>query len=351
MSKQSHIFIVDDVNDNIQVAMSILKEDGYAFSFANNGEEAIQLVTQNSSRIDLILLDIMMPGIDGFEVCRHIKNNPISKDIPIIFLTAKVDVDSIAKGFSIGAIDYIIKPFHANELLARVRTHIQLYKAQKLLQEHNISLETKLKYSQKRLLSELESNQKEMILMLTELMEYTSDETGKHIKRVAEISALLAEYHPSLSEEDVWVIYHASPMHDVGKMTVPHEILHKKGKYSAAEFDVMKTHTSNAYKLLCCSERKLMKAAAIIAHEHHEKWNGEGYPQNKKGEDIHIYGRIVALADVFDALTHKRCYKDAWPLDDVVQYIKERRGKQFDPVLVDIFIEHLDEFSDILKMS
>jgi len=349
MSNQSHIFIVDDINDNIQVAMNILKEDGYTFSFANSGHEALELLSKYTSNIDLILLDIMMPGIDGFEVCQKIKANPLLKDIPVIFLTAKSDVDAIADGFSYGAIDYIIKPFHANELLARVRTHIQLFHAKKLLQENNLSLETKLKYSQKRLMSELENNQKEMIFMLTELMEFTSDETGKHIKRVAEFSALLAEYHPSLTEEDVWIIYHASPMHDVGKMTVPHEILHKKGKYTEEEFNLMKAHTSNAYKLLCCSDRKLMKASAIIAHEHHEKWNGGGYPQNLKGEDIHIYGRIVALADVFDALSHKRCYKEAWELDDVIDYIKERKGTQFDPILVDIFIEHTDDFIAILQ--
>jgi putative two-component system response regulator len=178
------------------------------------------------------------------------------------------------------------------------------------LQQHNIVLATKVRDEHKRLLTELENNQKELIYMLTELMEATSDETGKHIRRVAEFSSLLAYFHPSLSEEDAGILLYASPMHDIGKITIPHEVLHKPGRYNEAEFKVMQAHTTNAYNLLCCSERNLFKAAVIIAHEHHEKWNGTGYPRQPEGADIHIYGRIVALADVFDALTHTWCYKN-----------------------------------------
>jgi putative two-component system response regulator len=190
-----------------------------------------------------------------------------------------------------------------------------------------------------------------MIWMLTELMESTSDETGKHIRRVAEICSLLAHYHPGLNEEDSDTLFHASPMHDIGKMTIPIEILHKRGRYTEAEFDVMKNHTSNAFKLLSGSGRKLLKAAAIIAHEHHEKWNGEGYPRQLKANDIHIYGRIVALADVFDALMHKRCYKEAWDIADVIDYLKEQRAIQFDPELVDIVLENMDEFKKIVSIT
>jgi putative two-component system response regulator len=339
------------VVDNIQIAMNILKEDGYSFSFATQGAEALALINQVSVQFDLILLDIMMPGIDGFGVCQMLKNDPQTQDIPIIFLTAKIDIDSISKGFTLGAVDYITKPFHAEELLARVRTHLQLYQAKKLLQAHNIALETKVKYEHRRLLTELEDSQKQMLWMLAELMEATSDETGKHIHRVSEISSLLAQYHPSLGDEDVDLLFHASAMHDIGKMTVPHEILHKPGKYTEEEFVAMKAHTTNAYNLLKGSQRKLIQAAAIIAHEHHEKWDGKGYPRKLKGEDIHIYGRIVALADVFDALTHTRCYKEAWSMDKVIDYITDHRGTQFDPQLVDIFIEHLDEFKQISQLK
>jgi putative two-component system response regulator len=351
MLNNTHILIIDDVVDNIKVAMNILKEEHKDLSFATNGMEALELLEAKPTTFDLILLDIMMPGIDGFKVCQNIKQNLRIQDIPIIFLTAKVDVDSIDKGFSLGAVDYISKPFQATELLARVRTHIQLYQSKKMLEIHNISLEAKIHYQHKRLLSELEDNQKEMIWMLTELMEATSDETGKHIRRVAEICSLLAHIHPSLTAEDADTLFHASPMHDIGKMTIPQKILHKPGRYTEEEFEVMKNHTSNAYKLLCGSKRRLIKAAAVIAHEHHEKWNGEGYPRQLKGNDIHIYGRIVALADVFDALSHKRCYKEAWAMDDVIDYIKKQRGAQFDPELVDIILENINEFKDIAKIA
>ena len=294
MTCKTHILIIDDIVDNIQVAMNILEEDAYNLSFATHGEEALSLITQASKQFDLILLDIMMPGLDGFDVCRRIKENPQYKDIPIIFLTAKTDVDSIAQGFGLGAVDYISKPFKAEELLARVKTHTQLHRAKRLLQEHNIALETKIKFIHKRLLTELEHSQHDMIQVLSSLMESASDETGKHINRVAKFSALLAQYHPYMNEEDAEILYHASPMHDIGKMTIAHEILHKPGRYTEEEFNTMKAHTSNAYELLCGSDRKLLKAAAIIAHEHHEKWNGSGYPRQLKETDIHIYGRIVA---------------------------------------------------------
>lgn len=351
MIKNSRILIVDDVVDNIRVAMNILKEDNYDFSFAGNGSDALRLINDDPDGFDLILLDIMMPQMDGFEVCTQLKSNPKIQDIPVIFLTAKVDIDSISKGFALGGLDYITKPFHSSELLARVKTHIDLHRAKTLLKQNNIALETKVKYEQIRLLTELEDSQKEIIHVLTELMEATSDETGKHIKRVSESSALLAKYHPSLSETDRQTLYHAAPMHDIGKMTIPSEILHKPGSYTEDEFTIMKQHTSNAYALLNRSNRRLMKAASIIAHEHHEYWDGSGYPRGLHGSEIHIYGRVVALADVFDALTHSRRYKHAWEIDKVVDYIKDRRETQFDPELVDIFMTHLDEFIAIAQIK
>ena len=349
MINSSRILIVDDVVDNIRVAMNILKEDGYEFSFAHSGAETLRLISDDPYAFDLILLDVMMPGVNGFEVCQKLKENNDTQDIPIIFLTARTDIDAITKGFELGGVDYVIKPFHANELLARVKTHLELSQAKCLLKKHNLFLKSKIKLERQRLLSELEDSQKEMIFILAELMEATSDETGKHIKRIAESSALMAKYHPSLNEDDINALYHASPMHDIGKMTVPVEILHKPGRYTEEEFSIMKTHTTNAYELLSRSGRKLIKAAAIIAHEHHEKWNGTGYPRGLKGQEIHLYGRIVALVDVFDALTHKRQYKEAWAIGDAVNYIIDHRETQFDPELVDIFQAHLDEFIAIAK--
>ncbi len=347
MSKNT-ILIVDDVVDNIQVAMSILKEDDYEFSFALSGEEALKLLKERE--FDLVLLDIMMPGINGFDVCRSIKNDPRLSDTPVVFLTAKVDIDSITEAFELGGVDYITKPFHAAELLVRVKTHIQLSQAKKILKQNNISLQTKVDLERHRVLTELEDSQKEMIFILSELVESISDETGKHIRRVSEYSRLLAHYHPSLSEEDAELIFHATPMHDIGKIAIPEKILHKNGPLTEEEFVIMKTHTSIAHSYLGSAKRKIMKAADIIAYQHHEKWNGKGYPQGLKEEEIHIYGRIVALADVFDALTHKRVYKDAWSSDKAVEYIKEHKGTQFDPLLVELFEANIDEFLSISKL-
>lgn len=341
------ILIVDDISENIQVAMNILKEENYTFSFATDGEEALSLVSNES--FDLILLDIMMPKLNGYEVCKQLKSIPSSCDIPVIFLTAKNDVDAITKGFEVGGIDYIAKPFHACELLARTKTHLELSNSKRLLTQKNIELALKVEVQGARLLAEVEENQREMIYVLMEVMESTSDETGKHIKRVAESSRLLAHYTDFLSEEDEAIIFHAAPMHDIGKIAIPKEILSKPGKLTPAEFEVMKTHAEKGKEFLKNSKRKLLTAASIIAHEHHEKWDGTGYPRGLKGNEIHIFGRIVALADVFDALTHKRQYKQAWEIQEAVEYIKSLSGIQFDPMLVDIFIKNLPEFINIME--
>lgn len=346
MNHNSHVLIVDDVADNIQVAMSTLKENNYEFSFATNGKEALNLINDEPTKFDLILLDIMMPEIDGYEVCRQIKAMPAANQVPIIFLTAKVDIDSVSKGFGLGAVDYITKPFHSEELLARVKNHLDLYRAKKLLQEHNLSLESKIRFSKQRLLTELEQSQQDMIYILNELVEAVSDETGKHIRRISKMAALMASYHPALGAEDVELIAHAAPMHDIGKMMIPQSILHKPGALTKDEFEIMKTHTTAGYDLLKGSKRRIIQYAATIAHEHHEQWGGDGYPRGISGNDIHIYARIVSITDVFDALTHKRCYKDAFSIDESVEYIKSKRGTQFDPELVDLFMEHLDEIVD-----
>ena len=341
-----HILIVDDMMDNIQIAMNILKEEHYDFSYATSGEEALELL--RNSHFDLVLLDIMMPGIDGYTVCEELQKNTLLKNIPIIFLTAKNDIDSISKGFEVGGVDYIIKPFHPEELIARVRTHLELYRAKVTLQYHNLSLKTKIEEKEIRLAREIEEGQKEMIFTLTELMEYTSDETGKHIRRIAHLAKLLAHHHPNLTKVDEKIIYLASPMHDIGKIMIPQKLLHKKGKLTENEFETIKEHTTKAHTLLQYSSRQLIKAASIIAYEHHEKWDGSGYPRGLKGEEIHIYGRIVALVDVFDALTHERSYKAAWDVDKAVKYIYDQSGSHFDPQLVEIFRTHIDEFKAII---
>jgi putative two-component system response regulator len=342
-----HILIVDDVSENIQVAMNILKEESYTFSFASDGQEALNLIS--SEDFDLILLDIMMPKINGYDVCSAIKKIDHAKETPVIFLTAKTDADSVAKGFEVGGVDYIIKPFHANELLARVKTHIELSESKKQLKKHAVEVENKATLQAVRLALEIEENQCEMIYILMEVMESTSDETGQHIRRVAETSKLLAQKTAYLSEEEVNIIFLASPMHDIGKIAIPKEILHKPGKLTDEEMTIMRTHAEKGAELLKNSKRRLTASASIIAHQHHEKWDGSGYPRGLKGEAIHIFGRIVALADVFDALTHKRQYKDAWSINDAIDYIKENSGSHFDPSLVNILVDNLPEFLEIIK--
>jgi len=348
MNLNFNVLIVDDVLDNIQVALNMLKEENYEFSFATSGEMALDLLKKN--RFDIVLLDVMMPGMDGFEVCTRIKQMPIYEDVPVMFLTAKTDIDAVTKGFEVGGVDYIVKPFHVNELISRVSTHLELYRSKLVLKQHNLNLHVKVKQEKERLLTELEENQQEMIHLLTEMMESSSDETGKHVKRVAEIARLLAHYHESISEEDANTIYFATPMHDIGKVLLPLDILHKKTKLTEEEFEIIKTHPDKAHKFLSKSNRHLMKTADIIAHEHHEKWDGSGYPRGLKGEDIHLFGRIVAIADVFDALTHKRIYKDAWSTEEAASYIIEHSGTQFDPHLVNIFKNNIDEFIAISKL-
>ena len=347
MDTAYNVLIVDDVSDNIKVAMNILKENNYNFSFALNGKQALEIV--KTKEFDLILLDIMMPQMNGFEVCKLLKSDPQTHDIPIIFLTAKADIDSLNEGFKVGAVDYITKPFYTDELISRAATHIELYRAKKILKQNNLDLNVKITQSEKRFLSELESNQKEIIYLLTELMEDTSDETGRHIKRVAEISKLLATLHESLSDTEVDEVFFAAPLHDIGKITIPYDILHKPARLSEDEFKMMQAHTTNAHNLLKKSSRRFMKAGDVIAYQHHEKWNGTGYPQGLKGEDIHIYARIVALADVLDALTHVRIYKKPWNFEEATQYIIERKGTQFDPYLIELFENNLESFKKIIE--
>ena len=347
MDLKYNVLIVDDVVENIQIAMNMLREENYNLTFALSGEEALTLIKDN--HFDIILLDIMMPQMDGYTVCSTVKKIDEYQDVPIVFLTAKTDIDAITKGFHLGAVDYLIKPFHAEELLARVRTHLELYRAKCVLEEHNLSLKAKVKYERKRVLDEVEEGQKEIIYMLTELIESCSQETGEHVKRVALMSKLLAQYHPALSKDDVQNIFHASPMHDIGKVTIPDAILKKRDTLTKDEFEVMKTHTTAAHKFLKSSKRRIIQAADIIAMTHHEKWDGTGYPNGLKGEEIHLYGRIVSIIDVFDALTHERYYKKAWEMGRSIEYMKTHSGKHFDPQLIDIFLENIDEFVAISR--
>jgi putative two-component system response regulator len=341
------ILIVDDVGENIKTAISILKQDGYNFSYALNAEKAMQIL--KTRQFDLILLDVMMPGMDGFQLCKIIKSSPIIQETPVIFLTAKVDIASVTKGFELGAIDYVTKPFHALELKLRVSTHLELYKYQKKLKSDNKKLSKTVDIINDKYLSEVEIAQKEIIYILTEIMEKDSGETACHVKRVANIAKQLAILEGNLSEEEIKEIYLAAPLHDIGKILIDNKILHKPGKLTEHEYEIMKKHPALGKSILEKSDKKLIRAALNIAYQHHENYDGSGYPQGLVAENIHIYGRIVAIADVLDALTYKRVYKESWTFDNAAEYIKNASGKKFDPRLVTVFLEHRELFKDILE--
>jgi len=334
----ANILIVDDTTENLQLLSNILKESGYKVRPATSGKLALQAV--EAQKPDLILLDIKMPEMNGYEVCTILKSNPDTKDIPILFISALNDINDKLKAFQAGGLDYITKPFQFEEVKARVSTHLQL----KAYQDY---MEEKVKDGVERvevLTQEIIDTQREVIYTMGEICETRSHETGMHIKRVAEYCYLLAHLAGS---EDAWLMKQASPMHDIGKVAIPDAILNKPGKFTPEEWEVMQSHSTLGYKMLAVSHRPLFKMAANIAFEHHEKWDGSGYPRGLKGEEISFEGRVCALADVFDALGSDRCYKKAWPIEEVTRYIKEQRGKHFDPTLVDLFFASLDDFLSI----
>jgi putative two-component system response regulator len=349
MSALYNILIVDDVSDNIKVAISILKRDEYSFSFALGGKQALEIL--KTKRFDLVLLDIMMPDIDGIKVCKIIKKSPAIQDTPVIFVTAKVDIESVEEGFEVGAVDYVTKPFYAAELKARVKNHLELYRAKKQLKTNNTNLSNKIKDNEVKHFTELELAQKEIIYTLSNIMEFGSSETACHVKRVAHIAKLLATLTGVLSVDEIKILFLAAPLHDIGKIFIENDILHKKDKLNDDEFAEMKKHTHYALDMLEKSKTELIQAGSIIAFEHHENYDGSGYPRGLKGEEIHIYGRIVAIADVLDALTHERSYKEAWSFDESAKYIIDLAGEKFDPVLVELFKENIDSFRKIIEQE
>lgn len=453
--KKSNILIVDDNPKNIQVAANVLKEtDLFNIFFATSGEAAISQL--DKKEYSLILLDINMPQLNGYQTADIIRKNAHTKLIPIIFLSANSSQESINKGFEHGGQDYITKPFQQHELIHRVKTHVELFLAKKELQSEVDESHTLLEqykeaidisslvsktdingvityanepfcqvsqYSLQELLGhshgiirhpdspdtlykdmwqtitqkkvwkgtiknkakdgtayfvdatiipilnhydeiieyisvrnditkqiqakeEIIGVQKEIIYTLGEMGEMRSKETGDHVNRVALYSALLAR-HYGLEDEEVNMLKMASPMHDIGKVAISDAILLKPGKLSDDEFIQMREHASIGYEIFKKSSHRLLQMAAIISHEHHEKWDGTGYPRGLKGTEISVCGRITAVADVFDALSNDRVYKKAWPLDDVIDFMKNERGKSFEPRLVDILLEHMNEILQI----
>lgn len=304
------LLIVDDEPVNLNVLRTILAED-YELLFAKEGQRA--LILAQTEAPDIILLDIMMPAQSGYEVCAALKNDPATSNIPVIFITALSDTDDEARGLELGAVDYITKPVNPAIVRARVRTHLSLVH-----------------------LDELQRTRLAIVQRLGRAAEYKDNETGLHVIRMSHASrilALAAGYSPTWADN----LLHAAPMHDVGKIGIPDAILQKPGKLDATEWEVMKRHTIIGAEIIGHDSSELLRMARSIALGHHEKWDGSGYPFGLKGTDISVEARIVAIADVFDALTSERPYKKAWPTEQAVAYICEHSGSHFDPDLVAAF--------------
>lgn len=353
MNDSATILVVDDTEANIDILVDLLGE--YDIVVALDGESAIQIANEES--IDMILLDIMMPGMDGYEVCRILKQNEKTKDIPIIFLTAKTEVMDEAMGLELGAVDYISKPFSPPIILHRVRNHLLLKHAQDTLKHKNGYLEDEVK----RRTKQVTAVQDVMIVAMASLAETRDNETGDHIRRTQCYVRVLAEYlkkTPKYSEviddRTVEMLYKTAPLHDIGKIGIPDHILLKPGKLDEAEFEIMKTHATLGYDAICRAERcmtdiedSFLQFAREIAYGHHEKWDGSGYPQGLAGEEIPLSARIMAVADVYDALISNRVYKAGMPHEKAAMIILEGRGGHFDPEIVDAFDALQSAFRDI----
>ncbi|MBF0319016.1 MAG: two-component system response regulator [Nitrospirae bacterium] len=331
--KKQTVLVVDDTPENIEIINGLLSPF-YQIKVALNGEKALKIaISQNPP--DLILLDIMMPGMDGYEVCRRLKADLTTKGIPVIFLTAKTEVEDEAKGFEVGAVDYIMKPISPPIVLARVRTQLALY-------DQNRELEEKVRQRT----TEIHETRVEIIRRLGRAAEFKDNETGLHVIRMSYYSRLIALSH-GLNISAAEMIYQASPMHDIGKIGIPDRILQKTAKLDDDEWVVMKEHCAIGDMIIGRHDSELLEMARVIALTHHEMWDGSGYPNGTAGQDIPIEGRIIAIADVFDALTSKRPYKEAWPVEEAVDLIENTKGQHFDPALVEAFANVLPEIIEI----
>ena len=336
------ILIVDDTPSNIKILGEILLPV-FEVNIATSGPQALDIIENN--RPDLILLDIMMPEMDGFEVCRRIKTNEKTSDIPVIFVTAKDEVSDETRGFEIGGVDYITKPVTPSIVLARIKTHLELKATNEDLKNQNAILDQKIK---KRRM-ELKASQLEAVERLGLAAEYRDEETGQHIKRISEYCRLMG-IHLGFTSEGNENLAIASTMHDVGKIGIPDHIIMKPGKLTEEEWELMKSHTVIGAKLLSGSESEILQAAEIIALTHHEKWDGTGYPNGLKGEEIPLIGRIVCLCDMFDTLVTERPYKESWAIDLAIKEIESKSGTYFDPQLVRLFSTLGHEINRILDL-
>ena len=329
--KQARILIVDDEPGNVELLRRVLNRAGFfKLDSTNDPREAAALYVH--TRPDLILLDLHMPHMDGLTVMDQLNQIAESSYLPILMLTGDMTPEARRDALTRGAKDFVNKPFNPDEVLLRIRTLLDTRFLYLQIQSQNQMLEAKVRERTR----ELESAQIEIIERLARAAEFRDDTTGQHTERVGEMAALLAR-EIGLPDAQVSLIRRAAPLHDVGKIGIPDAILLKLGKLTPAEFELVKTHTTIGARILSGSRFALLRLAEEIAFSHHERWNGEGYA-GLAGDRIPLAGRIVAVADVFDALTQKRPYKPAWSVDDAITEIQRQRARQFDPDVVDAFL-------------
>jgi putative two-component system response regulator len=316
------ILAVDDEPSNLQLLRQIL-QDQYGMLYAKDGQRALELAQQECP--DLVLLDVMMPGMTGYEVCRQLKAMPATAAIPVIFVTALAETSDELSGFEAGAVDYIMKPVSAPIVKARVRTHLSLVRT-----------------------NELRETRLQIVQRLGLAAEYKDNETGLHVIRMSHFAHLLG-LAAGMNEAEAEELLHAAPLHDVGKIGIPDRILQKQGKLDAEEWRIMQTHVDIGARIIGEHPRGVLAVAHRVALGHHEKWDGSGYPLGLAGEAIPFEARIVAIADVFDALTSARPYKPAWSVEDALNYLRENRGRHFDPALVDRFLTLMVPVREIMQ--
>jgi len=350
------ILVVDDTPDNLTLITNLLK-DRYRTKIATNGEKALKVAVTGTPP-DLVLLDIMMPVMDGYEACRRLKADRKTSGIPVIFLTAKAEEADETLGFEAGAVDYITKPISPPILLARVETHLQLKAVRDFLVDKAVFLEEEVLKRTR----EVQMIQDVTIVAMASLAETRDNETGNHIRRTQNYVRVLAKQmqtHPRfrdvLTDETIELLYKSAPLHDIGKVGIPDRILLKPGKLTPEEFEIMKTHTTLGRDAILAAEARLdvsntfLSLAREIAYSHQEKWDGSGYPEGLSGDDIPVSARLMAVADVYDALISRRVYKAPLSHDDAVAVIVEGSGSHFDPDLVAGFVELESEFRAIAQ--
>lgn len=354
--KKDTLLVVDDTPENLTLMAGILKDE-YRVKVATTGEKALT-IARTAPHPDLILLDIMMPSVDGYEICRRLKGEPETSDIPVIFLTALSDLKDEKQGLEVGAVDYITKPISPPILMARVRNHLKLKAAADFLRDKNSYLEAEVG----RRTHQIRAVQEVTILALASLAETRDNDTGNHLKRTQEYIKCLAlkltardRFAARLTESYLSMIIKSAPLHDIGKVGIPDSILLKPSALTPEEFEIMKTHTILGRMAIENAEHSLgyqvdfLRVAKEIALSHHERWDGTGYPAQLAGEEIPLSARLMAVADVYDSLISRRVYKEPMNHENAVKIVVENRETQFDPYIIDAFTECLGEFQSIAE--